>query len=93
MIIMKIKIDLAKYRTLGDDSADEIIQKLVQQEGIYFLRQLMPFLSDYQNLSFQNQPQILQDFLSNNASFPDFYDKKSSFVLLTSIVKINKISD
>ena len=73
---MTVKLDLAKYRTLGDNDADEIIRKLVEQEGIAFLRQLMPFLSDYQHLSFQNQPQILQDFLSKNYSFSAFYDKK-----------------
>jgi hypothetical protein len=33
-------------------------------------------LSDYQNLSFENQSPILQLFLSGNASLPVFYDKK-----------------
>jgi len=74
---MAANIDLKKIRSLGDKNADDIIHKLVEQEGIHFLRQLMPFLSDYQNLSFQNQPQILQDFLLLNASFPAFYDKKN----------------
>ena len=73
---MTVKLDLAKYRTLGDNDADEIIRKLVEQEGAIFLRQLMPFLSDYQSLSFQSQPQILQDFLLENTSFPIFFDKK-----------------
>ena len=71
------RVDLAQYRTLGDDAADEIIQKLVEQEGISFVRQLMPFLSDYQAISFQNQPQILQNFLSENTVFPAFFDKKN----------------
>lgn len=68
--------ELSKHRVLGDNEADEIIRLLVEQEGINFLRQLMPFLSDYHYLNFQNQPKILQDFLSENASFPAFYDKK-----------------
>lgn len=70
------KTELSKYRALGDKEADEIIDQIVKQEGIVFLRQLMPFLSDYQNLSFQNQSLILQDFLSANSSLPVFYDKK-----------------
>lgn len=70
------KTDLIGYRTKGDDSADETILKLVKQNGVGVLRQLLPFLSDYQNLSFQNQPPILQDFLTKNATFPPFFDKK-----------------
>jgi len=73
---MITKDELSKYRALGDNEADEIIEQIVEQEGIDFLRQLMSFLSDYQHLSFQNQPKILQDFLSKNSSFPAFYDKK-----------------
>lgn len=73
---MTVSLDLAKYRTLGDEDADEIIRKLVEQEGINYLRQIMPFLSDYQNISFQNHPKVLQDFLSANSSFPAFFDKK-----------------
>jgi ER-bound oxygenase mpaB/B'/Rubber oxygenase, catalytic domain len=73
---MITKDELSKHRALGDNIADEIIRQLVEQEGITFLQQLMPFLSDYQSLSFQNQPQILQKFLSKNSSFSVFYDKK-----------------
>ncbi len=73
---MITKDELSKYRAVGDDEADKIIEQIVEQEGFAFLRQLMSFLSDYQNLSFQNQPQILQDFLSLNSSLPTFYDKK-----------------
>ncbi len=68
--------DLKKYRALGDEDADKIIQQLVEQEGIGFVRQMMPYLSDYQDVSFRNQPNILQDFLSKNAFFPTFFDKK-----------------
>jgi hypothetical protein len=70
------KAELSKYRTLGDKEADEIINQIVDQNGISSLRQLMSFLSDYQNLSFENQSPILQLFLSANASLPVFYDKK-----------------
>lgn len=73
---MTVSLDLAKYRTIGDGDADETIRKLVEIEGVTFLRQLMPFLSDFQNTNFLNQPAILQDFLANNASYPSFYDKK-----------------
>ena len=74
--IMISKAELSKYRALGDKEADEIINQIVDQNGISSLRQLMSFLSDYQNLSFENQSPILQLFLSGNASLPVFYDKK-----------------
>ena len=61
---------------MGDKQADEIIDQIVEQNGIASLRQLMSFLSDYQNLSFENQSPVLQSFLSSNALLPDFYDKK-----------------
>ena len=73
---MNVILDLAKYRTLGDENADEIIRKLVELKGIAFLRQMMPFMSDYQSISFQNQPQILQEFLIKNSFLPSFFDKK-----------------
>ena len=74
--IMISKAELNKYRALGDKEADEIINQIVDQNGIASLRQIMSFLSDYQNLSFENQSPILQSFLSTNASLPVFYDKK-----------------
>lgn len=70
------KTELSKYRALGDKDADEIIDQIVNQKGVAYLRQLMPFLSDYQNLSLQSQSPILQTFLSANATFSTFYDKK-----------------
>jgi hypothetical protein len=70
------KAELSKYRALGDKEADEIINQIVDQNGISSLRQIMSFFSDYQNLSFENQSPILQLFLSANASLPVFYDKK-----------------
>lgn len=70
------KAELSKYRVLGDKEADEIIDQIVEHHGIASLRQLMPFLSDYQNLNFENQYPILQSFLSVNSSLPTFYDKK-----------------
>ncbi len=73
--MIKLK-ELAEYRKLGDPAADEIIVKLVETEGIAFLRILMPYLSDYHNVSFTNQPKLLREFLTENSSFPSFYDKK-----------------
>ncbi|GGD70975.1 hypothetical protein GCM10011514_38810 [Emticicia aquatilis] len=73
---MVTKEKLSIYRTLGDKEADEIIEQIVLQHGLTYLRQFMLFLSDYQNLSFENQSPILQAFLSANSSFPVFYDKK-----------------
>lgn len=70
------KVELSKYRALGDKEADAVIEQIVKQDGIASLRQLMSFLSDYQNLSFKNQSSILQGFLSANVSLPTFYDKK-----------------
>jgi ER-bound oxygenase mpaB/B'/Rubber oxygenase, catalytic domain len=73
---MPKQISLTHFRTQGDPPADEIIAEFVEKEGVGFIRQLMPFLSDYQNISFNDQPQILKDFLFKNSVFPDFYNKK-----------------
>jgi hypothetical protein len=70
------KVELSKYRDLGDKAADEIIGQIVEQNGIASLRQLMSFLSDFQNLNFENQDPIIQFNLSANCSLPVFYDKK-----------------
>jgi len=70
------KVELSKYRDLGDKAADEIIGQIVEQNGIASLQQLMSFLSDFQNLNFENQDPIIQFYLSANCSLPVFYDKK-----------------
>ena len=74
---MSKPIDLSYFRTLGDATADTIILNLVAKEGVGNLRQLMPFLTDYQNLSFKNQPEILQDFLATNSTLPAFFHIKN----------------
>ncbi|MES2797223.1 MAG: oxygenase MpaB family protein [Bacteroidota bacterium] len=68
--------DLTHYRTIGDEPADLLILQLIETEGMDFVRNLMPFLSNYQDLSFQNQPLILRDFLAENSVYPSFFDKK-----------------
>jgi ER-bound oxygenase mpaB/B'/Rubber oxygenase, catalytic domain len=70
------QIELSKYRTIGDEKADKIIAKLIETEGPQFLRQLMPFLSDYQQNNYSNQPKIIQDFLNQNSTFPAIFDSK-----------------
>lgn len=71
-----MKNQLADYRTKGDVEADILIQQLVNQEGLGFLRSLMPFLADYKNLDFQSQPTIIKEFLACHSSFPEFFNKK-----------------
>jgi hypothetical protein len=61
---------------MGDLEADTLIHQLVTKEGIGFLRALMPFLGDFKKLDFQSQPQLLQDFLFRNSTFPHFFNKK-----------------
>jgi len=68
--------DLSTYRLMGDEAADGVIESLVANEGIGFLRQLMPFLSDYKKIDFGQQPQLLQDFLAEHSFYPDLFDKK-----------------
>jgi ER-bound oxygenase mpaB/B'/Rubber oxygenase, catalytic domain len=70
------KIDLSNYRTIGDIPADNLINEFVETFGIQYLRQLIPFLSDYQSLSFSEQPQILQDFFEKNRAFPIAHNRK-----------------
>ncbi|HEY1053906.1 MAG TPA: oxygenase MpaB family protein [Emticicia sp.] len=72
---MKIN-QLTYYRSVGDAEADALIEQLIAKEGIGFLRSLMPFLGDFKKLDFQNQPQLLQDFLKTHSSLPDFFNKK-----------------
>ncbi|MBA4854096.1 oxygenase MpaB family protein [Emticicia sp. BO119] len=67
---------LAKYRMIGDLKADAVIQQLVMQMGTGFLRTIMPFLADFKNLDFSDQPQSIQEFLAQNSSLPDFFNKK-----------------
>lgn len=64
------------FRTIGDEPIDQLVEKLVEMEGVSYLRVLMPFLSDYQSFSFENKPRILQKFLNENSNFPSFYNKK-----------------
>lgn len=54
-----MKNQLVHHRSIGDEQADALIQQLVAQEGIGFLRALMPFLADFKKLDFQSQPQLL----------------------------------
>ncbi len=68
--------DLSKYRLSGDKIADMLIEQLVAQEGIGFLRSMMPFLADFKRLDFADQPELVQVFLKQNSSFPDFFNKK-----------------
>lgn len=70
------QIDLTYFRMQGDLPADELIAKIIDSEGLGFVKELMPYLSDYQNVSFEEQPKILQEFLTENSCFPDFYNKK-----------------
>jgi hypothetical protein len=71
-----MKTQLAYYRLIGDAEADNLIQQLITQEGIGFLRAQMPFLADFKKLDFQSQPQLIRDFLTQNSSPPDFFNKK-----------------
>lgn len=47
------KAELSKYRALGDNEADEIIEQIVKQYGISSLRQLMPFFLITKILAFK----------------------------------------
>lgn len=71
-----MKNQLAHYRLIGDIKADALVQQLVMQEGAAFLRKLMPFLADFKEPDFSGQPQLLQGFLKQHSTFPDFYNKK-----------------
>ncbi|MFD2524077.1 oxygenase MpaB family protein [Emticicia soli] len=74
--VMLTDKQLTYYRTIGDLSADTLIEQLVAQEGISFLRSLMPFLADFKKLDFSGQPQLLQGFLRQNSTYPDLFNKK-----------------
>lgn len=67
---------LTYFRTIGDEPIDLLVEKLVENEGLAYLRLLMTFLTDYQSFNFDDKPQILKDFLAENSNFPSFYNKK-----------------
>lgn len=70
-------LTLSEYRKTGDPSADNLIQRLAEEEGVEYLRSIFPFLSDFKNLSFTNLNPLLQDFLNANSAMPDQFDKKN----------------
>ena len=68
---------LSHYRLIGDHPADLLIQSLVDENGIEYIRSLFPFFSNYKDLSFGNLDPLIQDFLKVNSNLPASFDKKN----------------
>ncbi len=73
---MELNTKLLTQRKIADPPADAAIEALVTENGLSYLREIIPFLSDYQSISFESLPSVLQNFLKNNSVFPNFYNKK-----------------
>lgn len=84
---------LSHYRLIGDHPADLLIQSLVDENGIEYIRSLFPFFSNYKDLSFGNLDPLIQDFLKVNSNLPASFDKKNMIRLLIIIEIIRKILD
>lgn len=67
---------LAAQRQIADPIADTAIENLVQQNGINYLREIIPTFSDYQSVATQDLPTFLQEFIKTNTQLPPFFNKK-----------------
>ena len=67
---------LNPLRQTGDPAADLVVETLAQAGGRAVLGELMRYLADNQNLNFEQQPVVVQDFLRLNSQFPAWTDSK-----------------
>lgn len=67
---------LATYRNEGDEPADRVVEELARQEGITYLRQLMPHLANFTVYNFAELHPLFAKFYEQNAHFPNNYNKK-----------------
>ncbi len=58
--------DWANIRQQGDAEADAWVQNILQQKDKTFLREILPFLSDYNPINSNKMPKILADILIRN---------------------------
>ncbi len=72
---MNISEDLALYRQKGDLPADNVIKAVDATGGLFAVRELMTYLTDFKDFSTQNQPNFIQDFIQNT-SIPESADLK-----------------
>ncbi|MFN3851253.1 MAG: oxygenase MpaB family protein [Spirosomataceae bacterium] len=70
-------IDFDKYRQIGDSQCDEVVSQLFVYGGMAYLRQLIGYLSNYQDFTFAGHPQILQDFIEQHRQLPENLNKKN----------------
>jgi ER-bound oxygenase mpaB/B'/Rubber oxygenase, catalytic domain len=62
-----------KFRQMGDPEADKVIDELFQTEGITGVREMFKWLN---TSALQSSFKIVDDFISQNQSLPDFADRK-----------------
>lgn len=72
-----MKFDLEKYRKWGDEPIDELVRNVVDNEGVDYLKKLLPFLSDYRNLSFEKESSLIREYVDINCTFPSNINKKN----------------
>ena len=62
-----------RFRQMGDPDADKVITALFNSEGITGVREMFKWLNTSESIS---SFEIIDDFISQNQSLPDFADKK-----------------
>jgi ER-bound oxygenase mpaB/B'/Rubber oxygenase, catalytic domain len=66
---------LDENRLIGDSYADGVIIQLMQKRGHAYLKELMAFLGNVNDLDYSTQDEILQNYLKS-ASLPEWADTK-----------------
>ncbi len=74
---------LSSFRNQADAPADAVIAAVVAQGGMAELRNVMTFLGEANNLQFDSQSTIIQDFIANHSELPQWADFKKMDLALT----------
>lgn len=67
---------LAPFRTVGDTSADALVENIAQREGRQGLGVLMRYLGDFEQLSTASLPTDVQAFFQKHSTLPPFADSQ-----------------
>jgi ER-bound oxygenase mpaB/B'/Rubber oxygenase, catalytic domain len=67
---------LNPFRAVADAPADAVVEALMAQGGMAELRHTMTFLGDASNLQINIQSTVIQEFILNNSTLPNWLDKQ-----------------
>lgn len=63
---------LTPFRQVGDKAADIVVESIAAKQGREGLGELMRYLGNFEDLTFDTQPTEIQDFLQQNSILPVF---------------------